>query len=132
MNTITARDEQHLDDGGTLFMALDLGQTRWKLASTTGLTQSPRIQTIPARDLWRVRSAIERAKTRFGLAAEAPVRSCYEAGRDGFWLHRVFLAQGIANAVIESTSIEVVLVHCVIETVWCIARRAERYNRPLS
>lgn len=107
MNTITARDEQHLDEGGTLFMALDLGQTRWKLAFTTGLAQSPRTQTIPARDLLRLWTAIDRAKARFGLAATTPVRSCYEAGRDGFWLHRVFVARGIANAVIDSTSIEV-------------------------
>ena len=28
------------------------------------------------------------ARQRFGLAATAPVRSCYEAGRDGFWVHR--------------------------------------------
>ena len=69
MNTITARDEQHLDEGGTLFMALDLGQTRWKLAFTTGMAQSPRTQTIPARDLLRLWTAIDRAKARFGLAA---------------------------------------------------------------
>jgi len=35
------------------------------------------------------------------------VRSCYEAGRDGFWLHRFLEAQGIDNVVIDSASIEV-------------------------
>jgi transposase len=33
--------------------------------------------------------------------------SCYEAGREGFWLHRYVLAQGIENHVVDSSSIEV-------------------------
>jgi transposase len=35
------------------------------------------------------------------------VHSCYEAGRDGFWLHRWLLEQGIDNIVVDSASIEV-------------------------
>ena len=35
------------------------------------------------------------------------MRSCYEAGRDGFWLHRWLVAQGIDNIVVDSSSIEV-------------------------
>jgi transposase len=35
------------------------------------------------------------------------VHSCYEAGRDGFWLHRWLLGQGIDNIVVDSASIEV-------------------------
>src|SRR4029079_5844593 len=34
-------------------------------------------------------------------------KSCYEAGRDGFWLHRWLLEQGIENVVVDSSSIEV-------------------------
>ena len=33
--------------------------------------------------------------------------SCYEAGREGFWLHRFLQAQGITNHVVDSSSIEV-------------------------
>ena len=33
--------------------------------------------------------------------------SCYEAGRDGFWLHRFLLAHGVQNQVVDSSSIEV-------------------------
>jgi transposase len=50
---------------------------------------------------------IAKAKKRFGLAADAPVHSCYEAGRDGFWLHRFLANQGVANLVVDSSSIEV-------------------------
>ena len=44
---------------------------------------------------------------RWGLSLEAPVISCYEAGRDGFWLHRYLVAHGITNHVVDSSSIEV-------------------------
>jgi transposase len=47
------------------------------------------------------------AKVRFGLALDARVRSCYEAGRDGFWLHRWLVAHAIDNVVVDSSSIEV-------------------------
>jgi transposase len=50
---------------------------------------------------------IERAKKRFGLASEVPVTSCYEAGREGVWLHRYLVAHAITNYVIDSSSIEV-------------------------
>ena len=33
--------------------------------------------------------------------------SCYEAGRDGFWLHRWLIEHGIDNIVVDSASIEV-------------------------
>ena len=35
------------------------------------------------------------------------VVSCYEAGRDGFWIHRALTALGVANRVVDSASIEV-------------------------
>ena len=33
--------------------------------------------------------------------------SCYEAGRDGFWIHRYLMEQGIENLVVDAASIEV-------------------------
>ena len=41
------------------------------------------------------------------MPEEAPVRSCYEAGRDGFWLHRYLASLNIGNLVVDSASIEV-------------------------
>src|SRR5262245_32658052 len=43
----------------------------------------------------------------FGLPAGTLVVSCYEAGRDGFWLHRYLTARGITNRIVDSSSIEV-------------------------
>ncbi len=47
------------------------------------------------------------AKKRFRLKASSRVVSCYEAGRDGFWIHRCLEGMGIENVVVDSSSIEV-------------------------
>jgi transposase len=90
-----------------LYVAFELGWTTWKMAFTVGAGQPPRIRTVPARCTSFVLSEIKKAKLRFGLPADAPVVSCYEAGRDGFWLHRFLVHQGVQNIVVESASIEV-------------------------
>jgi transposase len=95
------------DRTATLYLAFELGEGRWRLGFTTGFGQKPRHRTIAARDGVAVLREIEVAKGRFGLPAEARVASCYEAGRDGFWLHRFLESQGVANRVIDSSSIEV-------------------------
>src|SRR5262249_46278401 len=91
----------------TLHVALELGQDKWVLASATQAAEKPRIRHVPARDLDRLAQEIAKAKARFGLPADAPVRTCYEAGRDGFWLHRALQQRGIDNVVVDSSSIEV-------------------------
>jgi transposase len=50
---------------------------------------------------------IEGARRRFRLAENTRVVSCYEAGRDGFWLHRYLVEHGVENLVVDSSSIEV-------------------------
>jgi transposase len=91
----------------SLYLAFELGWNEWKLAFTTGLGQAPRMRSVPARDRQAVLDEIARAKERFGLPPAAPVHSCYEAGRDGFWLHRWLLAEGVDNIICDSASIEV-------------------------
>jgi transposase len=91
----------------TLYLALELGWTEWKLAFASGPMDNPRLRTIAARNTQAVLQEVAKAKKRFGLADEAPVLSCYEAGRDGFWLHRYLESQGVANSVVDSSSIEV-------------------------
>jgi transposase len=90
-----------------LLLAFELGERAWKLGLTVGIGQRPRLCQIPAGAVSVLANEIARAKRRFGLPAEAPVISCYEAGRDGFWLHRYLLAHGITNHVVDSSSIEV-------------------------
>lgn len=90
-----------------LLLAFELGERTWKLGFTTGLGQRPRIRQVPAGAVDRVLEEIARAKVRLKLPAETAVVSCYEAGRDGFWLHRYLRAHAITNHVVDSSSIEV-------------------------
>jgi transposase len=90
-----------------LYLAFELGWSEWTLAFTTGAAEAPRLVKVRARDMGKVLAEIRKAKARFRLAAQAPVKSCYEAGRDGFWLHRWLIHQGIENIVVDSASIEV-------------------------
>ena len=69
--------------------------------------QKPRQRTIDARDLVALGHEIRLARQRFGLAVTVPVKSCYEAGREGFWLHRYLTAEGIDKLVVDPASIEV-------------------------
>src|SRR5262245_19811797 len=100
----------HVPEGttaGTLFVPFELSKKAWKLGFTTGHGQKPRERTVTARQQEHVLNEIAQTKRRFGLPETAPVVSCYEAGREGFWLHRFLQAHGITNHVVASSSIEV-------------------------
>jgi len=93
--------------GPVLFVAFELGKKAWKLGITSGVGVAPWIQTVASGDWAAVERAIERSRARFGVSATAAVVSCYEAGRDGFWIHRALSGRGIQNRVVDSASIEV-------------------------
>ena len=93
--------------GNTLYLAFELGESEWKLGFTIGLGQNPRRRPLKAGDRDTLEREIGLAKQRFGLPAQTRVMSCYEAGRDGFWLHRYLLSRKIENLVVDSASIEV-------------------------
>jgi transposase len=92
---------------GKLYMALELSQKEWKLGFSVGPGQAPRLRSVPGRALAVLMEEIRLARERFGLGKDVEVDSCYEAGRDGFWLHRYLEAQGVKNLVVDSASIEV-------------------------
>ena len=103
----THATDSTVSDSPKLCLAFDLGWTSWNLAFTTAMAQKPRLRTIPARDLDALQREILLAKQRFGLPDDTPVFSCYEAGRDGFWLHRYLTHNHIQNLVVDASSIEV-------------------------
>jgi transposase len=92
---------------GVLYLAFELGWNEWKLAFATAPADNPRLRSIAARNTQALLQEIARAKERFGLPEDAPVHSCYEAGRDGFWLHRFLDSHKIDNQIVDSSSIEV-------------------------
>ena len=89
-----------------LYMALELSDRSWKV-----LFQAPsgrrRERTVAARDVGQLLAELAEARRKLGLPPEARVVSCYEAGRDGFWLHRALAAKGVESLVVDSSSIEV-------------------------
>ena len=88
-----------------LYLALELSNTKWKLAFSNG--SKNRLVTINARDLIRFHQEVNESRKRLGLASNGQIMSCYEAGRDGFWIHRFLADGGIENIVVDSASIEV-------------------------
>lgn len=107
MSTTTASENATAQNGQYLAMSFELGASEWKMAFSPGLGQQPRLRTVAAGDLEAVKKEIAAAKARFKLPADARVVSCYEAGRDGFWLHRALELLGVENKVVDSASIEV-------------------------
>ncbi len=97
----------HTTNPQKIYMAMELSNTEWRLGFTIGLGQRPRLRKVRARDLRGLMEEIQKSKERFDLPECTPVMSCYEAGRDGFWLHRFLIAQGVKNQVVDSASLEV-------------------------
>ena len=92
----TALQEKHTATASELYMAFELGEKNWKLALSDG-ARSPSRCTVGAGDTAGVLECIAKAKARCELAKGAKVHSCYEAGRDGFWLHR-WLLESVPSA----------------------------------
>jgi len=101
----TTRPEMSVSEP-TLYVAFELGKKDWKLAMTSGFGVSPWLRTVASGDLRGVERALQQGRKRFGLPPRAAVVSCYEAGRDGFWIHRALTQLGIGNRVVDSASIE--------------------------
>jgi len=90
-----------------LYLAFELSRKKWKLGFSDGKKAQIRQVTIEAGDLEACRKEIGKAKQRLGMQESAKVRSCYEAGREGFWLHRALVEMGVDNIVVDAASIEV-------------------------
>ena len=89
-----------------LYVAFELSAKEWWVTMGTapgGRTLRRRVAVGDRAGLTRL---FRMAKATLRVPAEAPVRSCYEAGRDGFWPHRLLLALGVDNLVVDSSSIE--------------------------
>ena len=102
----TVRSEGSVSES-VLYVAFELGQREWKLALTSGFDVKPWLRTVAGGDLAAVERVLRAARQRCGLAPTAAVISCYEAGRDGFWIHRALQQLGVANRVVDSASIDV-------------------------
>lgn len=98
--------QQSKVSGVVLHVAFELSNRVWKMASSVD-GRSLRTVNVPARDTVAVAKEFAKAKRHFGVPESTPVRSCYEAGRDGFWLHRWLVQEGVDNIIVDAASIEV-------------------------
>nr|VFK79136.1 MAG: Transposase [Candidatus Kentron sp. SD] len=93
-------------DKAVLYMAMELSNANWKLGFSNG--SRDRSVTIIAGDWKALSRQIDLAKEKLRLPEDCLVISCYEAGRDGFWIHRMLEEEfGITNLIFDSSSIEV-------------------------
>ena len=105
--TQATRPEISTEAPRTLLVAMELSKDTWKLGFSTGGSQRVRIRDVRARDLAGFLDEVRLAKEFLGLEGQTHVLCCYEAGRDGFWIHRFLEGNGIANLVVDPASIEV-------------------------
>jgi transposase len=87
-----------------LYVSLELSSSQWKL--TVGDGERIRERNVDAGNVNGMALELEQAKRKLDLPADCPVHSCYEAGRDGFWLHRELVKRGVANLVVDPSAIE--------------------------
>ena len=92
------------ESGTVLYMAMELSNRKWKLGFGNG--SKLRRKSIDARDRQRCLEEVALAKEKLKLPADAPVVCCFEAGRDGHWIHRWLESEGFEVLEIDSSSIE--------------------------
>jgi transposase len=97
-----------LQDTATVYVALELSRSSWLVAIQGSDEGRPSRHKVGAGDAKRVVALIDQARRaaarRCGKEATR-VCSCYEAGYEGFWLHRVLVAAGVESLVVDASSL---------------------------
>jgi len=92
-----------------IFVSIELSKKSWLAAIHTPLADKIGLHKVEAGDSAGLLALVRRLMTKVERAMSGPVKvlSCYEAGYDGFWLHRVLAEAGIGNHVIDPASLQV-------------------------
>ena len=90
-----------------IHLAIELSSSAWLVAVQSPAAEKVSLHRMNAGDVKALLSliALLRSRAASKLGIDVPVASCFEAGRDGFWLHRVLEAHGVASHVLEPASI---------------------------
>lgn len=88
-------------------VAIELSAVSWLIGARLPGVEKVRLHRVEAGDTKALLTLIEELRSRASSKSSgaAEVTCCFEAGRDGFWLHRLLTAHGIATYVLEPTSI---------------------------
>jgi transposase len=91
----------------TIHVAIELSVSSWLVATRQPGAEKSRLHHIEGGDTTALVTLITELRTRASikLGKPAEVVCCFEAGRDGFWLHRALAMHGVTAYVLEPTSI---------------------------
>ena len=91
----------------TCFMAIELSKTSWVVGMLTPLSNKISLRSIPCGAVEKLMAIVDQTTNRVIQATGGPVQvvSCYEAGYDGFWLHRFLAGHRIINHVLDAASL---------------------------
>ena len=94
-------------ESATIYAAIELSSKSWLLGIQAPDRKKISRHQVPAGDSAKVVAYLDQARERVQADTNAPVRvmTCYEAGRDGFWLHRVLQDNGIDSQVVDPASL---------------------------
>lgn len=93
----------------TMFVAFELAKAKWKVGIVLPGSSKLSRYTVAGGDAEAVLRLIAKAGQKAEKKAGSLMRivSCYEAGYDGFWLHRWLEGRGIENRVLDAASVQV-------------------------
>jgi transposase len=96
-------------EDATIYLSLELSKARWQVRVVVPGSPKMSRHHLSGGDTAALSALLRRARLKAGDRGAARVRivSCYEAGYDGFWLHRWLERQGVENHVLDPASIEV-------------------------
>ena len=91
----------------TTHIAIELSTSLWLVATRLPGVAKSRMHRIDAGDTAALLALVNdlRARPSNGPGQIAELACCFEAGRDGFWLHRLLTQHGVPTYVVEPTSI---------------------------
>lgn len=96
-----------IDHENVIIIAIELSRSTWLVAARLPGVEKARLNKIDAGDTAALLAYLSslRARVLARTGAATALHCCFEAGRDGFWLHRFLISHGIVNHVLEPTSI---------------------------
>ena len=91
----------------TLFVALELSRSTWLVAMHSPIGDKVSQHRLDGGDTEGLLELLTRKRAQAAEKLSRPVRvaCCFEAGYDGFWLHRWLCARGVENRVLDAASI---------------------------
>ena len=101
------REPAAMSSRTTIYIAIELSASSWLVAVRLLGIEKPRLHRVTSGDTMGLLKIIADlcAQTSTKLGSAADLACCFEAGRDGFWLHRFLTAHSVAAYVLEPTSI---------------------------